>query len=331
LLSLPIAPLLSKFFDFSHPGLAVHAFGLRFRNPVGLAAGYDKNGAALPGLAALGFGHLEVGTVTRGPQAGNPRPRLFRLPSDQALINRLGFPNEGVEALVRRLARLQDGRLRGTPLGVNIGKSKDTPLDRALDDYVALLGQVAPYAGYVAINVSSPNTPGLRQLQTRQYFDDLLRAIAAARESLPRRTPLLVKIAPDLSWPDLDGILEAALAHHLDGLIATNTSLSRAGLRSPAPLREQAGGLSGRPLQSRATDVIRYIYKQTEGRLPIVGVGGVDGPQAALEKIRAGATLVQVYSGLVYEGPGLVRQINRGLVSVGAGIQTQVGAEHRLE
>src|SRR5574341_1798768 len=326
LLSLRLDPLLSALFDYSHPRLAVTAFGLTFRNPIGLAAGYDKNGVALRGLSALGFGHLEAGTVTRSPQPGNPSPRLFRLARDEALINRMGFPNEGVEAFVQRRGVWPNVPTR---IGINIGKSKETPLDRAADDYTSLLLQVAPHADYVAVNVSSPNTPGLRQLQTKQYFNDLLKAIATTRDSQPQRRPVLVKIAPDLSWPELDDMLDAVIAHGLDGIIATNTTLSRDGLRTPAPVCDEAGGLSGRPLRSRSTDIIRYIYRRTEGKLPIVGVGGVNSAAAALEKIRAGATLVQVYTGMVYEGPGLVRANNRGLASVGVEVGELIGVEHR--
>lgn len=324
LLALPVAPILSALFDFSDPRLAVAAFGLAFRNPVGLAAGYDKNGVALRGLAALGFGHIEAGTVTRASQPGNPRPRVFRLPADDALINRMGFPNAGAGRFVGQVSNLPN-----TIIGVNIGKSKDTPLDCAADDYCALLAQVAPLADYVAVNVSSPNTPGLRQLQTRTFVNDLFKQIAGTRASLQRPTsnfklqtsnplpPILVKIAPDLSWPELDDILDAVVASGLDGIIATNTTLSRDGLHAPPRLRDEAGGLSGQPLRARSTEIIRYIYRRTQGKLPIIGVGGINSAGAALEKIRAGATLVQVYTGLIYEGPGLARAINRGLAAAG--------------
>ncbi|MBI3177411.1 MAG: quinone-dependent dihydroorotate dehydrogenase [Chloroflexi bacterium] len=308
LLALPIVPLLAALFDVPDARLRVTAFGLTFRNPIGLAAGYDKNGRALDGLAALGFGHLEAGTLTRRAQPGNPRPRIFRWPADDALINRMGFPNDGVDSFAPRLNR---ARVR---LGINIGKSKDTPLDRAADDYCALLRQVAPQADYVAVNVSSPNTPGLRRLQSKQAVGDLLREVAATRAELPRRVPVLIKVAPDLSWPELDDVLEAIAQTGLDGIIAANTTVGREGLRSPESLCAESGGLSGRPLRARSTEMIRYIYRHTEGRLPIVGVGGVNGPAAALEKLEAGATLVQVYTGLVYEGPGVVRQILRGLL-----------------
>jgi dihydroorotate dehydrogenase len=324
LLSLPIAPLLAALFDRPDPRLAVTAFGLRFRNPVGLAAGYDKNGAALRGLAALGFGHIEAGTVTRLPQAGNPRPRIFRLAADEALINRMGFPNEGVEAVLG----VTTASSPACRLGLNIGKSRDTPLDQAAGDYAALLARVAPRADYVALNVSSPNTPGLRRLQSRAFFDDLLEQIAAARRALARQVPLLVKIAPDLDWPEVDDIVAAVLAHGIDGLIAVNTTLNRSGLRTPAPMNDETGGLSGRPLRGRATEMIRYIYRRTEGKLPIVGVGGVDSAGAALEKIKAGAALVQVYTGLIYAGPGLVKAINRGLAESGVGnVAELVGSE----
>jgi dihydroorotate dehydrogenase len=318
LLHLPIAPLLSILFNYSNPRLAVSAFGLTFANPVGLAAGYDKNGSALRGLAALGFGHLEVGTVTRQRQPGNPRPRLFRLPEDQALINRMGFPNDGAQKLMDR--RAWSGL--ASRVGINIGKSKDTLLEQAAEDYCALLRQVAPRADYIAINVSSPNTPGLRQLQTKTFLADLLSQIAAARKQISNlksqnpKPPVLIKIAPDLSNPELDDILDATLAHGFDGVIATNTTLSRVGLRSAA--RAEVGGLSGQPARHRSTEMIRYIYKHTGGQLPIIGVGGINSAAAALEKIRAGATLIQIYTGLVYEGPGLVKAINRGLAASGA-------------
>lgn len=323
LLALPIAPLLAALFRYEDPRLQMSAFGLTFKNPVGLAAGYDKNGAALHGLAALGFGHLEAGTVTRQAQPGNPKPRIFRLPADEAVINRMGFPNDGAPALLQR-------SLRSLPcvLGINIGKSKATPLEQAGDDYVALLKQVAAQAGYVAVNVSSPNTPGLRQLQTKAYVDQLLAQIASAQRSLPQPKPVLIKIAPDLSWPELDIILEAILREGFQGVIATNTTLSRDGLQTPSPAKDETGGLSGRPLRSRSTEMIRYIYKHTQGKLPILGVGGIDSAVAALEKIKAGASLVQIYTGMIYHGPGLVKAINEGLVKSGVKqISELVGTE----
>jgi dihydroorotate dehydrogenase len=295
--------LLSKLFSVSDPRLQVEAFGIRFKNPVGLAAGYDKNGVAVRGLACLGFGHVEVGTVTRFAQAGNPQPRIHRVPKSRALINSMGFPNAGVDRL-----RVDRGSTR---VGINIGKSKETPLERAADDYCGLLKRVHSQADYIAINVSSPNTPGLRQLQLRSAIDDLLHAVATTRDGLTPRVPLLVKVSPDLSEAEIDNVLLAIQDNGIDGIIATNTTLSRNG--APA-LAGTSGGLSGEPLRSRATDVIRFIARRTAGKLPIVGVGGISSTDDALEKIRAGASLIQIYTGLVYAGPGLVRQINLGLL-----------------
>ncbi len=301
---------LCSLFEITDPRLEVEAFGLRFKNPVGLAAGYDKNGIAVRGLSALGFGHIEVGTVTRLPQAGNPRPRIFRLPETGALINRLGFPNEGVGRMRVESEKWKAGdQIR---IGVNIGKGKETPLERAAEDYCALLEQVHDLADYVAINISSPNTPGLRQLQARAALEDLLIAVTATRARLTPRRPLLVKIAPDLTEPELDDVLEAALSVGVDGLIAANTTLRWDGL--PAYATNLAGGLSGAPLRTRSTEIIRYIARRTEGRLPIVGVGGILSPRDALEKLEAGATLIQVYTGMIYAGPGLAREINRALL-----------------
>ncbi len=297
--------ILSKLFYVSDPCLDVEAFGIHFKNPTGLAAGYDKNGVAVRGLACLGFGHVEVGTVTLFAQAGNPRPRIYRVPDSRALINSMGFPNAGVDPLwVDR---------DSTRVGINIGKSKDTPLERAADDYCELITRVHSRADYVAINVSSPNTPGLRQLQSRSTINDLLHDVATTRDSLTRRVPLLVKVSPDLSEAEIDNVLVAIHENSIDGIIATNTTLSRDAAPAYAGT---SGGLSGEPLRSRATDVIRFIARRTQGKLPIVGVGGISSTADALEKIRAGARLIQIYTGLVYVGPGLVSQINRGIVQV---------------
>lgn len=306
---------LRRTFAVSDPALRTSAFGLDFANPVGLAAGYDKDGRAVTGLGLLGCGHVELGTVTPLPQSGSPRPRVFRLAEDSALVNRMGFPNRGVQAL--RAAALARARRHcaGMRIGINIGKGKDTRNEDAPDEYAALLAEVYDLADYVAVNVSSPNTPGLRALQAGDTLAELLAGLVARRDEWAQRSgrqvPLLVKIAPDLSWPELDAVLEALHASGADGLIATNTTVDRSGVRSAAAA--EAGGMSGAPLRARATEIIRYTYQHTGGRLPIVGVGGIDNPAAALEKIRAGATLVQVYTGLVYRGPGLVREINRGL------------------
>jgi dihydroorotate dehydrogenase len=318
-LRLPFAEVvLRSLFEVNDARLEVDAFGLRFRNPVGLAAGYDKNGVAVNGLAALGFGHIEVGTVTLLPQPGNPRPRVHRVPEARALVNAMGFPNDGVEALMVESRKWKAGRLSTHSflrIGVNIGKGRDTPLERAAEDYCALLERVHERADYVALNLSSPNTPGLRQLQQRTFLEDLLRAVAAVRDRLPgklglQRVPLLVKLAPDLTEAELDDALAAATACGMDGLIATNTTLSRDGL--PARAQSLPGGLSGEPLRARATAVIRYLARRTD--LPIIGVGGILCADDALEKLDAGATLVQIYTGLVYAGPGLVASINRHLL-----------------
>lgn len=295
------------------PAVPVPAFGLTFPNPVGLAAGYDKDALAWRGLAALGFGHLEVGTVTPRPQPGNPKPRLFRLPAQQALINRLGFPSRGADFVARRL---RGPRPPGLIVGVNLGKNKTTPNDRAVEDYRALVERFAPLADYLVVNVSSPNTEGLRRLQARTALEGLLRPLREALQDLggqagPLRssTPLLVKLAPDLDDAALDDALDVLLQVGVDGVVATNTTIAREGL--PPRWQHEAGGLSGAPLRQRSTALIRAIYRRTEGKLPIIGVGGILRPEDALEKRDAGATLVQVYTGLVYYGPTLPRDIVR--------------------
>ena len=317
--------MLSRMYDTRDERLRVTAFGLTFANPVGLAAGYDKNGIAVRGLSALGFGHVEVGTVTLLPQVGNPRPRIHRVPASRALINSMGFPNEGVATLTSPPAPLLRGEGCGVRLGINIGKGKDTPLERAADDYCALLRRVHARADYVTVNVSSPNTLGLRQLQARAALEALLRAVTATRDELTPRVPLLVKIAPDLNEGELDDVLAAVSATGVDGVIATNTTVSRDGV--PSSHATLKGGLSGAPLRARATEVVRHIARRTEGRLPIVGVGGIASAADALEKLRAGAWLVQVYTGLVYEGPSLVRRINEGLARAceANGVKSVVG------
>jgi dihydroorotate dehydrogenase len=280
-------------------------FGVRFANPVGVAAGLDKDGRALPAWPALGFGFVEVGTVTRHPQPGNPKPRLFRAPASGALINRMGFNNAGALALAQRLDAL--GKLP-VPLGISLGKSKVTPLAEAVGDYLFSLRALRRYADYVAVNVSSPNTPGLRALQDRTALDELLAALRIEAG----QTPVLVKVAPDLTDQALGELLEVCTARGVAGLIATNTTLSRDGLAGPdAGLAGEAGGLSGRPLTERAREVVTFIAKHTE--LPVVGVGGIRTPDDALRLFDAGASLVQLYTGLVYAGPGLVRAINRRL------------------
>ncbi|HKS99936.1 MAG TPA: quinone-dependent dihydroorotate dehydrogenase [Rugosimonospora sp.] len=277
-------------------------FGVRFPNPVGLAAGLDKDGRALPAWPALGFGFVEVGTVTRHAQPGNPRPRLYRLRQSEAVINRMGFNNRGAAALAERLAQV--GRLP-VPLGISLGKSKITPLAEAVEDYVTSLRALRAYADYLAVNVSSPNTPGLRSLQDRDQLSELLGALRAEAGS----TPVLVKIAPDLTDHAIGEVLEVCEGAGVAGLIATNTTLSRDGLAPPdAHLAAQAGGLSGRPLTVRARDVVTFVAKRTA--LPVVGVGGILDPDDAARLFDAGASLVQLYTGLIYRGPGLVRAIS---------------------
>lgn len=306
--------VLGEVFDVVDRRLEVEAFGLKFKNPVGLAAGYDKNGVAVRGLTTLGFGHIEVGTITPQPQVGNPRPRVHRVPEVQGLINRLGFPNFGVAEFVstpHRPLKPMLGQRLPCRVGINIGKGKDTPLEKAAEDYVLLFEKVYDRADYVTINVSSPNTQNLRQLQAKSAMSALLGAVTARRNALTPRVPVLVKIAPDLTEAEIDDVLEVVQACGVDGVIATNTTISREGL--PPYARELAGGLSGQPLKARATAVIRYIAQRTEGRLPIIGVGGIASATDAQEKLEAGATLVQLYTGLIYKGPGLVRAINLGL------------------
>ncbi|WP_328520035.1 quinone-dependent dihydroorotate dehydrogenase [Kribbella sp. NBC_00359] len=288
-------------------------FGVRFPSPVGLAAGMDKNGIALPAWRALGFGFVEVGTVTAHPQPGNEKPRLFRLVEDEAVINRMGFNNLGSEALAARLAAY--GEL-GYPLGISIGKSKVTPLEDAVEDYVTSLRRLSAYGDYFAVNVSSPNTPGLRSLQDAGHLRELLTALHAEAASLSvgglGGKPILVKIAPDLTDQAIDELLQVCTDVGVAGIIATNTTIGRPGVETH-PLAGEAGGLSGRPLTEIAAKTVAHIHAETGGVLPIIGVGGILEPADAMRLFDAGANLVQVYTGLIYRGPGLIRRINRGL------------------
>ncbi|MBR0790748.1 quinone-dependent dihydroorotate dehydrogenase [Bradyrhizobium manausense] len=295
------------------PKLAVRAFGLNFPNPIGMAAGFDKSAEVPDALLRLGFGFVEIGSVTPKPQAGNPRPRLFRLERDEAVINRMGFNNDGADVALRRLAaRAANGGL----VGVNVGANKDSP-DRVAD-YVKLIETFAPVASYFTVNVSSPNTPGLRNLQEGTLLDDLLGRVIDARERVRQKagdTPVLLKIAPDLSLAQLDDVVQVARSRRVDGMIVSNTTIAR-----PSTLREEMrskeqGGLSGRPLFRLSTRMVAETYVRVEGAFPLIGVGGIDSGGAALTKIRAGASLVQLYSSLVYKGLGLVDEIKRDLSS----------------
>jgi dihydroorotate dehydrogenase len=314
---------------FKAPVKPVQAFGLTFRNPVGLAAGYDKDALAIRGLAVLGFGHVEVGTVTPRPQPGNPSPRVFRLPEDGAVINRMGFPSRGSEFVQKQLdPSLRSGitekfipRSRKATrkainkgdviLGINLGKNKDTPNEEAVLDYLELLQCFAPYAHYLAINISSPNTVGLRQLQGRAALEGLLTQLHAQRrweeKNLNKRLPLLVKLAPDLSEKELDEAVDVILNARMDGIIVTNTTLARDGLRSAH--QEESGGLSGSPLRLKSESVLCQVVKRVDGKVPIVSVGGIMNPEDAKRRLELGATLIQMYTGLIYQGPGLVKKI----------------------
>jgi dihydroorotate dehydrogenase len=296
---------------FEDPILRTSVFGLEFDNPLGMAAGFDKNGLVADRLADLGFGFVEVGTVTLQPQPGNEKPRMFRLPQDKALINRLGFNNEGAE---RVAARLHKSR-RSCVIGVNIGKNKDVANEDTIQNYLDCLRIIHPVADYIAVNISSPNTPGLRELQRANQLSDLISALSAVNVELGEK-PLLVKIAPDLSDAEIDAAADACLGHGVAGIIATNTTVSREGLRTPGVSAVGAGGLSGRPLAARANEVISRLYTHTGGRLPIIGVGGVFSGQDAFDKIAAGASLVQAYTGFIYSGPGFASEVKRGLAGI---------------
>jgi dihydroorotate dehydrogenase len=297
-------------------------FDLSFENPVGIAAGFDKNGTAAEALASLGFGFIEVGTLTHQPQPGNPRPRLFRLPIDRALINRAGFNNHGAAAAAEHLRQHRPRCV----LGINIGKSRAVALEEAIPDYLASFELIHPLADYIVVNVSSPNTPNLRELQRPHLLNDLLRALqqrnrelsAAGPEGSAHLVPLLLKIAPDLSTQDLEEIVEVAIATGLSGIIATNTTTSRAGLRTPASVVEACGqgGLSGAPLRAPSTEIIARLFHLARGKLSIIGVGGVFTAADAWEKICAGACLVQLYTGFIYEGVGVASRINDGLAEI---------------
>ncbi len=292
----------------SLPFKPVNCMGLTFKNPLGLAAGLDKNGECIDAFGAMGFGFVEIGTVTPRAQAGNDKPRMFRIPEAQGIINRMGFNNHGVDRLVENVIK---ARFDGI-LGINIGKNKDTPVEQGKDDYLICMDKVYPYAGYITINISSPNTPGLRSLQYGEALDDLLSAIKIRQGELQqihqKYVPVTVKIAPDLFAEELIQVADSLIRHQIDGVIATNTTLDRSLINGLAH-SDEAGGLSGRPVQLRSTEIVRQLAQELKGRIPIIGVGGIDSLVAAREKMAAGASLIQIYSGFIYQGPGLIKQI----------------------
>ena len=312
-----IRPAMAAFNQLPQASKPIEAFGLKFPNRVGLAAGFDKNAKCWPAFEALGFGHVEIGTVTALAQPGNPKPRMFRFPEHEALLNRMGFNNDGALEVAQRLETLPAPGQRGIPLGINIGKSKVVPLDQAVEDYRTSFRALADYADYLVVNVSSPNTPDLRKLQEGDRLRELLSELCRENEvRLEKvggvRRPILLKIAPDLSEGELDDILQILIDLKLDGIIATNTTMSREG---PFKDLNEAGGISGMPVCVKSTEIIARIAKQTEGRLPIIGAGGISSPDTAQAKIDAGATLVQLYSGMIFEGPLLGKRIARSLAT----------------
>jgi dihydroorotate dehydrogenase len=302
---------------YESPDLPMEVFGLKFPNPVGLAAGMDKFAAAVPVWKKLGFGFSELGGVTRVAQPGNPAPRMFRAPAEGAIVNRMGFNNPGAEAFAHALATWkQRRRWPRHPVGINLGKSKVTPLEKAAEDYAGSFRLLRDFGDFFVVNVSSPNTPGLRQLQDKSALDEILAAMQEVRQGGDKPPAVLVKVAPDLSFEALDEILELAVARNISGIVATNTTTSRPQTNDAVAQKaySETGGLSGKPLCERSTEIIGHIYKQTGGRLPVIGVGGIFSAEDAWEKIAAGASLVQVYTGMVYEGPGLPKKIVRGLI-----------------
>jgi dihydroorotate dehydrogenase len=311
----PLLEAAAEKFAVSPFGLLEH-FGLQFPNPLGIAAGFDKNCRVVYQLAALGFGSVEVGTVTFEPQSGNEKPRLFRLPDDKALINRLGFNNDGANKIAQRLNSADEA---DCVIGVNIGKNKDVPIDQAVENYLYCFEQVMPAADYVAVNVSSPNTPNLRELQRSENLEELLAALQKRNREMSEGgpvKPLLVKIAPDLSEGEIEAAVDICRRHGIAGIIATNTTISREGLKTKNIEDFGAGGLSGKPLAKRSNEVISTIYRYSNGKLPIVGVGGIFTAEDAFEKIAAGASLLQAYTGFVYGGPSFARTVNEGLAEI---------------
>lgn len=308
-----VRQMVKQVFLIKNPKLKRSVLGLEFENPVGLAAGFDKDGKHYRAMECLGFGFIEIGTVTPKAQAGNPQPRMFRLSKDEGLINRMGFNNEGVEAMTARLKN----RPKSLIIGGNIGKNKNTPNENAVDDYVFCFETLFQYVDYFVVNVSSPNTPGLRDLQDKEPLTKLLSKLQELNHEKPAPKPILLKIAPDLSDSQLEDIVEIVGVTKIDGVIATNTTISRDGLSETKDNLQKIGegGLSGKPLKQRSTEVIRYLNKKTNGRMTIIGAGGISSAEDAIEKLDAGASLIQVYTGMIYEGPALVRKINKAILN----------------
>lgn len=291
--------------------LKVKLFGLEFPNPVGLAAGFDKQADLYNAFSNLGFGFIEVGTITPKGQEGNPKPRMFRLPDDKGLINRMGFNNDGLDAAIANLKK----RNTNIIIGGNIGKNKITDNKEATKDYEICFEGLYPYVDYFVVNVSSPNTPGLRELQDKEPLKELLITLMQLNKAKIKKKPILLKIAPDLLDEQLDDIIEIVLESDIDGVIATNTTISREGLKTKGNIKKEMGGLSGKPVRERSTEVIRYLAQKSNNAFPIIGVGGINSAEDAIEKLEAGASLVQVYTGFIYEGPGLVKKINKGILA----------------
>jgi dihydroorotate dehydrogenase len=319
-----IKNLFARAFEVRGPALQRRAFGISFKNPVGLGAGFDKNARYLRELEALGFGFIEIGTVTPLPQAGNDKPRLFRLPADNALINRMGFNNDGVKVIAARLKKWREQHpfdateknSRRLIIGGNIGKNKLTPNEDAWKDYEICFKELHPYVDYFVVNVSSPNTPGLRELQEKTFLRRILLHLQMINNGKARSKPILLKIAPDLTPEQIEDVIDLSLEIKLDGLVAANTTINRAGLKTPEAMITAigAGGLSGKPLQARATDIVEFISKRSKGQLPVIASGGIFTSDDATEKFNAGAALVQVWTGFIYEGPGIVSNICKTLI-----------------
>jgi dihydroorotate dehydrogenase len=304
--------IVDSIYGSNDPLLEKEVFGLKFKNPVGLAAGFDKNASFYNNFSHLGFGFIEIGTITPKAQDGNPKPRLFRLKSDEAIINRMGFNNGGIEEAIKNLKK----RKTSIIIGGNIGKNKLTANEDANDDYLACFKALYPYVDYFVVNVSSPNTPNLRALQEKEPLTQLLSLLQAENLKMPAKKPILLKIAPDLNSNELDDVIEVVQTCKLDGIVATNTTLDRSNLIAPKEIVDNmgAGGLSGKPLTKKSTEIIRYIHQKTNGNIPIIGVGGIHSAQDAIDKLNAGASLIQLYTGFVYEGPSLIKSINQEIL-----------------